>query len=216
MIVSNYLPTCVLLQSFIQKLETATGAAIPVKFEGKQYSCCSAVALQTAACNPESLRYIYLYNIYTPPISNDIGFTCRQNAEDHQQQDQVEIDSPVKAPSSAATTPLSPTSPAAGPLRQQSSSGVPRKFQICALELQKSNAFREWKNIVRRLGVEEHEIDRIEAENKQKPTEAFYQTMLHWYNKGEEATSQHLITALEKTRLRKVVDDFKADGYFDW
>ena len=125
----------------------------------------------------------------------------------------MEIDSPMKAPSSAATTPLSPTSPTARPLRQQS---VPHKFRECVLELQTTAALKDWKNIARRLGVEDPEIDRIEAIYKQDPAEAFYQTMLHWYNKGEEATSQHLITALEKTRLRKVVDDFKARGYFDW
>ena len=206
------MPTCILLQPFIQKLESATGAAIPVKFEGKQYSCCSAAELQTAVCNPQSLRYIPLQYVH-PSYTNDIGFTCRQNAEDHQQEDQVEIDSPVKASSSAATTPLSPTSPAARPLRQQS---VPYKFRECVLELQTTAALKDWKNIARRLGVEDPEIDRIEGINKQDPAEAFYQTMLHWYNKGEEATSQHLITALEKTRLRKVVDDFKANGYFDW
>ena len=48
--------TCQLLQPFIQNLENAPGDAIPVKFEGKQYSCRSAAELQAAACNPESLR----------------------------------------------------------------------------------------------------------------------------------------------------------------
>ena len=55
---SSNMHTCKLLQPFIQKLENATGAAIPVKFEGKQYSCRSSAKLQTAACNPESLRYM--------------------------------------------------------------------------------------------------------------------------------------------------------------
>ena len=125
----------------------------------------------------------------------------------------MEIDSPVKASSSAATTPLSPASPSTQPLRQQS---IPHKFRECVLELQNTSALKDWKNITRRLGVEDPEIDRIEAENQQKPAEAFYQTMQHWYNKGEEATSQQLIKALEKTQLRKVVDDFQANGYFDW
>ena len=66
---SNYMPTYVPLQPFIQKLENATGAAIPVKFEGKQYNCRSAAELKTAACNPESLRYIYpLQYVHTPSI----------------------------------------------------------------------------------------------------------------------------------------------------
>ena len=152
--------------------------------------------------------------MYTlPPSNNDIGFTYRQDAKDRQQQDQVETDSPVKAPSSAATTPLSPVFPATQPLRQQS---IPHIFRECVLELQSTAALNNWKNIARRLGVEDPEIDRIDAENKQKPAEAFYQTMLHWYNKGEEATSQQLIKALEKTQLRKVKDDFQAKGYFDW
>ena len=152
--------------------------------------------------------------MYTlPPSNNDIGFTHRQDAKDCQQQDQVETDSPVKAPSSTATTPLSPVFPAIQPLRQQS---IPHKFRECVLELQSTAALNNWKNIARRLGVEDPEIDRIDVENKQKPAEAFYQTMLHWYNKGEEATSQQLIKALEKTQLRKVVDDFQADGYFEW
>ena len=53
---SSNMYTCQLLQPFIQNLENAPGNAIPVKFEGKQYSCHSAAKLQTAACNPESLR----------------------------------------------------------------------------------------------------------------------------------------------------------------
>ena len=152
--------------------------------------------------------------MYTPPPSNnDIGFTHRQGAKDRQHQDQVETDSPVKAPSSAATSPLSPVSPATRPLRQQS---IPHEFRECVLELQNTAALKDWKNIARRLGVEDPDIDRIEAENKQNPAEAFYQTMLHWYNKGEEATPQQLIKALEKTRLKYVVDKFRAIGYFDW
>lgn len=74
-----------------------------------------------------------------------------------------------------------------------------------------------WKNVVRRLGVEDAQIDRLSMENKQDPTEAFYQTMLHWYNKeGKNATSEKLINALEETQLKKVVEDFKTDGHFNW
>lgn len=74
-----------------------------------------------------------------------------------------------------------------------------------------------WKNIVRHLGVKDAQIDRISMENKDDPTEAFYRTMLHWYNtEGKNATSEKLIDALEETQLKKVVQDFKTDGHFNW
>ena len=128
----------------------------------------------------------------------------------------------MRAPSSEVNPSLSPSiSLAMQPLRQQSSpadqSQPADNFRHCFLKLQDTPALTKWKNIVRRLGVKDTQINRIVEENKQDPAEAFYQTMLHWYNKeGKDATSQKLIDALEETQLKKVVEDFKTDGHFNW
>ena len=128
----------------------------------------------------------------------------------------------MRAPSSGPNPPLSPSiSLATQPLQQQSSPADRfqrvDKFRRCLLKLQNSPALKKWKTIVRQLGVEEAQIIRIVAENQQDPAEAFYQAMFHWYNKeGKDATSQKLIDALEETQLRKVIEDFKTDGYFNW
>lgn len=128
----------------------------------------------------------------------------------------------MRAPSLAATTPS--ISLATQPLRQQSSPAdlnlqlqPADNFQRCLLKLQNTPALTKWKTIVRQLGVGDTQINRIVAENQQDPAEAFYQAMLHWYNKeGKDATSQKLINALEETQLRKVIEDFKKGGYFNW
>ena len=124
----------------------------------------------------------------------------------------------MRTPSSEANPPLSPSTQ---PLQQQSSpadrSQRVDNFRRCLLKLQNSPALKEWKTIVRQLGVKEAQIIRIVAENQQDPAETFYQAMLHWYNKeGKVATSQKLIDALEETQLKKVVEDFETDGYFNW
>lgn len=128
----------------------------------------------------------------------------------------------MRASSLAATTPS--ISLATQPLRQQSSPAdlnlqlqPADNFQRCLLKLQNTPALTKWKTIVRQLGVGDTQINRIVAENQQDPAEAFYQAMLHWYNKeGKDATSQKLINALEETQLRKVIEDFKNGGYFNW
>ena len=131
----------------------------------------------------------------------------------------------MRAPSSEVNPPFSPSvSLATQPLRQQSSpadlnlqSQPADNFQRCLLKLQNTPALTKWKTIVRHLGVGDTQIKRIVAENQQDPTEAFYQAMLHWYNKeGKDATSQKLIDALEETQLKKVVQDFKTAGLFNW
>ena len=139
----------------------------------------------------------------------------------------MEIDSPVRAPSSEATmcTPLNPTSPATGPLRQQSSPAdlnlqsqpADKKFQQCLLKLLPSAAAAptNWKIVARQLGVEETPIQQIAAENHQDTKEAFYQAMLYWRRKeGKEATPQKLITALTEMKLKKVIEDY--EKYLDW
>ena len=122
----------------------------------------------------------------------------------------------MRAPSSEANPPFTPSvSLATQPLRQQSSPDD--NFRCCLLKLQNTPALTQWKTIVRHLGVGDTQIKRIVAENQQDPTEAFYQAMLHWYNKeGKDATSQKLIDALEETQLKKVVQDFKTAGLFNW
>lgn len=122
----------------------------------------------------------------------------------------------MRASSSEANPPFSPSvSLATQPLRQQSSPAD--NFRRCLLKLQNTPALTKWKTIVRHLGVGDTPIDRIAEENKQDPTEAFYQAILHWYNKeGKDATPQKLIDALEETQLKKVVQDFKTAGLFNW
>ena len=131
----------------------------------------------------------------------------------------------MRAPSSEANPPFSPSVPlATQTLRQHSSpadlnlqSQPADNFRRCLLKLQKTPALTKWKTIVRHLGVEEAQIDRIAEENKQDPTEAFYKAMLHWYNKeANDATPQKLIDALEETQLKKVVQDIKTAGLFNW
>lgn len=95
-----------------------------------------------------------------------------QDAEDHQQPDKMASDSPMKGSSpssSAGTTPLNPGSQAmAPPLRQQSSpaalnfSQTDARFQQCILDLQKTPAVKKRRNIARRLGVSDQDIDGIE------------------------------------------------------
>ena len=140
----------------------------------------------------------------------------------------MEIDSPVRAPSSEATimcTPLNRTSSATGPLRQQSSPAdlniqsqpADKKFEQCLLKLLDSAAAAptNWKIVARQLGVEETPIQQIAAENHQNTKEAFYQVMLYWRCKeGKEATPQKLITALTEMKLKKVIEDY--EKYLDW
>ena len=149
-----------------------------------------------------------------------------QAAEDHQRPDEMESDSPVKGSSSAATTPLNSGSQAiAHLLRQQSSpaalncSQTDERFRNCIMDLQQSAAVKNRKNIGRRLGLDDPDIDRIEEEYKNDPNEAFYRIMQKWRQKeGKAATPQKLIDALKKEDLNNVAEIvmIKVQGSFEW
>lgn len=143
-----------------------------------------------------------------------------QDAEDHQQPDEMASDSPTKGSSpssSAGTTPLNPGSQAmAPPLRQQSSpaalnfSQTDARFKRCILDLQKTPAVKKRRNIAQRLGVSDQDIDGIEEVYRNDPNEAFYRVMQKWHQKDwKEATPQKLIDALNEEDLNNVAQIVK-------
>jgi len=126
-------------------------------------------------------------------------------------------------PTSEVTTPLN--SGSQPPLRQRSSpaalnfSQTDERFRQCTLDLQNSDAVKNRKHIGRRLGVLDCDIDRIEEENKNEPSEAFYQIMKKWRQKEDKAaTPQKLIEALTKAGLNNVAEIVKSkvQGSSEW
>ena len=126
-------------------------------------------------------------------------------------------------PTSEVTTPLN--SGSQPPLRQQSSpaalnsSQTDERFRQCTLDLQKSAAVKNRKKIGRRLCVLDCDMDRIEEENKNEPSEAFYQIMKNWRQKEDKAaTPQKLIEALNQADLNNVAEIVKSkvQGPSEW
>ena len=85
------------------------------------------------------------------------------------------------------------------------SDAKPDYLRKCALELKNSDAAKEWKNIGRRLGVDDSDIDSIEDKEKELK-EAFYQMIRKWRsNAGKNATFDVLIEALQEEKLNALV-----------
>ena len=81
----------------------------------------------------------------------------------------------------------------------------PDYLRKCTLELKNSDAAKEWKNIGRRLGVDDSEIDSIENKENELD-EAFYQMIRKWRSKaGKNATFDVLIEALREEKLNACV-----------
>ena len=77
----------------------------------------------------------------------------------------------------------------------------------CALELKDTDAANAWKFIGRQLGLNEAMITSIESKDRGNIKETFYQMMLSWRKtKGEHATCDALIEALEKENLRAIAE----------
>ena len=90
-----------------------------------------------------------------------------------------------------------------------SSPSSPRRSWLtdCALELKDTDAANAWKFIGRQLGLSEATITSIESKDRGNIKETFYQMMLSWRKtKGEQATCEALIEALEKENMRAIAE----------
>ena len=89
-----------------------------------------------------------------------------------------------------------------------SSSTTGWDYKKYALKLKDTAAATKWKFIGRQLGLEEHVISAIEKKSATDIKESFYQMLLKWKaTKGEKATKDELLKALETEQLKQVVED---------
>ena len=82
-------------------------------------------------------------------------------------------------------------------------------LQRCALDLKNSDAAKKWKNIGRRLGVDDSEIYSIENKENELD-EAFYQMIRKWRSRMKNATFDVLIEALQEEKLNALVPTVEA------
>ena len=78
------------------------------------------------------------------------------------------------------------------------------------LELQSTQAVIEWKDIARRLDVDDVTIGVLIKDNINDVREQFYQMMSKWKNQnGTKATNEKLVNVLTKLKLQDVINAIK-------
>ncbi|XP_010005746.1 PREDICTED: FAS-associated death domain protein [Chaetura pelagica] len=76
-----------------------------------------------------------------------------------------------------------------------------------AIEIICDNVAKDWKRLVRKLGVSEVQIERIIVANPCNLHEQFTQSLLQWQRwKGRDAKASDLIKALRECHLNLVAD----------
>lgn len=76
-----------------------------------------------------------------------------------------------------------------------------------AFDVIHANVGRDWKKLMRELGLPEVKLDKVEAANRHNLEEMVYQALREWQKwKGKDAKVADLIKALQGCNLRLVAD----------